>query len=149
MQAVAPEREVTLTADGPMPVLADSEQLLQVIANLTRNAVIHTPPDTAIEITLRREGASAVLEVRDHGPGLPADAGDRVFERFWRTEGGRSRGRGGSGLGLAIVKAIVQAHHGEVHAGNAPGGGAVFRVTLPTTESGHQPGRPEEPAARA
>ncbi|HWF50190.1 MAG TPA: HAMP domain-containing sensor histidine kinase [Solirubrobacteraceae bacterium] len=149
MRAVAPEREVTLTAEDPMPVLADAEQLRQLLANLTRNAVIHTPPATAIEITLRREGASAVLEVRDHGPGLPADAGDRVFERFWRTEGGRSRGRGGSGLGLAIVKAIVQAHHGEVHAGNAPGGGAVFRVTLPIMESGHQPGRPEEPAARA
>jgi two-component system OmpR family sensor kinase len=54
-----------------------------------------------------------------------------VFERFWRSEGGRSRGRGGAGLGLAIVKAIVEAHHGEIHAYNASDGGAVFRVSLP------------------
>jgi two-component system, OmpR family, sensor kinase len=130
-RAIAPQREIRLTTDGQVRVPADPEQLRQVLANLTRNAVLHTPAETAIEVSVRPEGNRAVLEVRDHGPGLPADAGDRVFDRFWRTEGGRSRGPGGSGLGLAIVKAIVQAHHGEVHAGNAPDGGAVFRVTLP------------------
>jgi two-component system OmpR family sensor kinase len=115
-------------------VLGDPDQLRQVLANLTRNALIHTPPDSAIELATWRERDRAVLEVRDHGPGIPADAGDRVFERFWRTEGGRRRGRGGAGLGLAIVKAIVQAHHGEVHARNASDTGAVFRVTLPIAE---------------
>jgi two-component system OmpR family sensor kinase len=147
-RAVAPEREVRLTGHDEVRVLADPEQLRQVLGNLTQNAVIHTPAETAIEISLRREGDRAVLEVRDHGPGLPADTGDRLFDRFWRTEGGRSRGRGGSGLGLAIVKAIVQAHHGEVHAGNAPGGGAVFRVTLPIAQPAGHAARPEEPAAR-
>jgi two-component system OmpR family sensor kinase len=130
-------------------VLADSEQLRQVLANLTRNAVIHTPTGTAIEVTVRADGERAVLEVRDHGPGLPTDAGDHVFERFWRTDGGRSRGRGGAGLGLAIVKAIVQAHHGEVHAGNATDGGAVFTVTLPIVQAAKRAGLPEEPATRA
>jgi two-component system OmpR family sensor kinase len=72
-----------------------------------------------------------------------------MFDRFWRTEGGRSRGRDGSGLGLAIVKAIAQAHHGEVDAGNAPGGGAMFRVTLPILQAAPPTGIPEEPAARA
>jgi two-component system OmpR family sensor kinase len=102
-----------------------------VLANLSRNALIHTPPESPIELAVWRERDLAVLEVRDHGPGLPDDAGDRVFERFWRTERGRRRGRGGAGLGLAIVRAIVHAHHGEVHARNAPDGGAVFRVTMP------------------
>jgi two-component system OmpR family sensor kinase len=148
-RAVAPERDVRLTADGPLQVLGDPAQLRQVLANLTRNALIHTPAEAAIEIGLRREGDRAVLEVRDHGPGLPTDAGDRVFERFWRTEGGRSRGRGGAGLGLAIVKAIVHAHHGEVHAGNAPDGGALFRVTLPVMHSARPAGMPQEPATRA
>ena len=74
-----------------------------------------------------------MIEVRDHGPGLPPDAGDHMFERFWRPEGGRSRGRGGAGLGLAIVKAIADGHGGEVHAHNADDGGAVFRVMLPVT----------------
>ena len=124
-------------------------ELRQVLSNLARNAVIHTPPQTAIEISVAREGAQAVLEVRDHGPGLPADAGDRVFERFWRTEGGRSRGRAGAGLGLAIVKAIVEAHHGEIHAYNAAEGGAVFRVTLPIMPTARRAELPEEPAARA
>jgi two-component system, OmpR family, sensor kinase len=148
-RAVAPDRDVRLTADGAAWVLADSEQLRQVLANLTRNAVIHTPTGTAIEVTVRADGERAVLEVRDHGPGLPADAGDHVFERFWRTEGGRSRGRGGAGLGLAIVKAIVQAHHGGVHAGNATDGGAVFTVTLPIVQAAKRAGLPEEPATRA
>jgi two-component system OmpR family sensor kinase len=146
-RAVAPQRELRLTTNSAVRVLADPEQLRQVLANLTRNAVIHTPAETAIEISVRREGDQVVLEVRDHGPGLPADAGDRVFDRFWRTERGRSRGPGGSGLGLAIVKAIVQAHHGEVHAANAPAGGAVFRVTLPIMHAAPDTGTREGPEA--
>jgi two-component system, OmpR family, sensor kinase len=72
------------------------------------------------------------VEVRDHGPGLPPGADPRaIFERFWRAEGGRERGRGGAGLGLAIVAAIVAAHDGTVSASNAPGGGAAFTVELP------------------
>jgi two-component system OmpR family sensor kinase len=147
--AVAPRREVRLTADDEVRVLADPEQLRQVLANLTRNAVVHTPAEAAIEINVRRDGDLGVLEVRDHGPGLPDDAGEHVFDRFWRTEGGRSRGRGGSGLGLAIVKAIVLAHHGEVHAANAPDGGAVFTVTLPIMQAAEQAGTPAKPTAGA
>jgi two-component system, OmpR family, sensor kinase len=130
-QAAAPDREIVLRGSAPVRVLADPEQLRQVVSNLTRNAVLHTPPGTAIEITVDREGDRALLEVRDHGPGLPPGSGDRLFERFWRTEGGRTRGRGGAGLGLAIAKAIVETHHGQIDAYNAPDGGAVFRVRLP------------------
>jgi two-component system OmpR family sensor kinase len=71
------------------------------------------------------------LEVRDHGPGLPTKDADDLFERFWRAEGGRERGRSGAGLGLAIVAAIVGAHRGRVSAADAEGGGAAFVVTLP------------------
>ncbi len=148
-RAIAPDREIRVSAQDAVQVLADPEQLRQVVANLTRNAVIHTPPGTPIEISVRHDGDRAVLEVRDHGPGLPADAGDHVFDRFWRTEGGRSRGPGGSGLGLAIVKPIVQAHHGEVRACNAPDGGAIFRVTLPAPAPAVHVAMPEKPAARA
>jgi two-component system, OmpR family, sensor kinase len=146
-RAVAPQRELRLTTNGAVRVLADPEQLRQVLANLTRNAVIHTPAQTAIEIDVRRDGDRAVLEVRDHGPGLPADSGDRVFDRFWRAEGGRSRGPGGSGLGLAIVKAIVQAHDGEVHSGNAADGGAVFTVTLPIMQAADRTEAPTGPTS--
>jgi two-component system OmpR family sensor kinase len=133
-RVIAPERDVRLQAVPRAIVLGDPDQLRQLLANLTRNAVIHTAAGTAIELGLRVEGAGAVLEVRDYGPGLPADAGEQLFDRFWRTEGGRSRGRGGAGLGLAIVQAIATAHGGSVRAENAAGGGARFAVTLPLSQ---------------
>jgi two-component system OmpR family sensor kinase len=130
-RVLAPERPVKLAEGEPVTVVGDPDQLRRLLANLTRNAVIHTPAGTAIEVAAQREGSSAVLEVRDHGPGIPDGAAERLFERFWRTEGGRRRGRGGAGLGLAIVQAVARAHGGSACAENAPGGGAVFRVTLP------------------
>jgi two-component system OmpR family sensor kinase len=71
------------------------------------------------------------LVVRDHGDGLPPGDPKRLFQRFWRAEGGRTRGRGGAGLGLAIVNEIVTAHGGSVDAANADDGGARFTVRLP------------------
>jgi signal transduction histidine kinase len=79
---------------------------------------------------VRREGDSAVLEVADRGPGVPADLRERVFERFARGRNDAARA-GGSGLGLAIVKAVADAHGGRVELLAAPGGGARFVVTLP------------------
>jgi len=92
---------------------------------------VHTPPGTTIEVTVSREDAGARLDVRDHGPGLPTGETSALFERFWRSEGGRTRGKGSAGLGLAIVAGIVAAHGGRVRAENAGGGGARFTVWLP------------------
>jgi len=128
--AVAPDRAITLAADGSCVVSGDAHQLRQLLGNLLRNAVVHTPAGTPVEVRLS-SGAEVRLEVRDHGPGLPGDDPSALFERFWRAEGGRERGRAGAGLGLAIVAAIVDAHGGRVSAANAPGGGAVFSVVLP------------------
>jgi len=130
-RAVAPGRSVTVDAPDPVTVLGDPDQLRQLLANLTRNAVIHTPERTPIELSVTRGDGVATLTVRDHGPGLPPDAGDRLFDRFWRTQAGRSRGPGGAGLGLAIVRAVAGAHGGAVHGENAAGGGARFTVRLP------------------
>ena len=128
--AVAPSRSVSLDVDGVGLVKGDAHALRQVLGNLVRNALVHT--DAAVEVSVRRAGPSVVLVVRDHGPGLPAGAeGSELFERFWRAEAGRERGKGGAGLGLAIVAAIVAAHGGTVSAANAPGGGAAFTVSLP------------------
>jgi two-component system OmpR family sensor kinase len=96
-----------------------------------RNALVHTPAGTPIELSVTTGGADVVLEVRDHGPGLPTDDTDALFERFWRADPGRERGRAGAGLGLSIVAAIVDAHGGSVRATNAPGGGAAFTIRLP------------------
>jgi two-component system OmpR family sensor kinase len=130
-RATAPDRSITLEHDGSTVVMGDAHQLRQVLANLLRNALVHTPAGTPIRISVAATGADVRLEVRDHGPGLPTDDPDSLFERFWRAEGGRERGRSGAGLGLAIVAAIVAAHDGRVSAGNAEGGGAAFVVTLP------------------
>jgi two-component system OmpR family sensor kinase len=130
-RATAPDREIALHAE-PAPVLGDAHQLRQVLANLLRNALVHTPAGTPVDVTVSAAaGGGARLEVRDHGPGLPTDAPDELFERFWRAEGGRERGRAGAGLGLAIVAGIVDAHGGRVSAANADGGGATFAVALP------------------
>jgi two-component system OmpR family sensor kinase len=133
-RATAPDREVTLRADGPALVSGDPDQLRQVLANLVRNALVHTPAGTPVEIAVQAAGPSVRLEVRDHGPGLPEDETDAIFERFWRAEAGRERGRAGAGLGLAIVAGIVDAHGGAVAARNAEGGGAAFTVTLPAID---------------
>jgi len=130
-RAIAPDREIDVTADGPVVLEADAHQLRQVLGNLLRNALVHTPAGTPVEVAVGREDGAARLEVRDHGPGLPTDDAGVLFERFWRAEGGRERGKGGAGLGLAIVAGIVAAHEGRVEAGNAPGGGARFVVHLP------------------
>jgi two-component system OmpR family sensor kinase len=131
-RAVAPDRAIELDAGEVPVVLGDRDQLRQVIANLMRNALMHTPAGTAIEVrVVGSEDGDALLEVRDHGPGLPPGDPAELFERFWRSRPGRERGPGGAGLGLAIVAAIVDAHGGSVAASDAVGGGASFTIRLP------------------
>jgi two-component system OmpR family sensor kinase len=129
--AMAPRRRIRLTTGGPIEVLGDADGLSRALANLLSNALIHTPAGAPVEVTVGRDGSETVIEVSDHGPGLPAGAEAQVFERFWRPDGGRTHGTGGSGLGLSIVREIVRAHDGSVRAANREGGGAVFTVRLP------------------
>lgn len=130
-RAIAPDRTIGVEANGSAVLSADAHQLRQVLGNLLRNALVHTPAGTPIDVAVGRDGGTVRLEVRDHGPGLPTDDTGVLFERFWRAEAGRERGKGGAGLGLAIVAGIVAAHEGRVEAGNAPDGGARFVVHLP------------------
>jgi len=127
----APERPIGLDAPGPAVVSGDPHQLRQVLANLMRNALVHTPAQTPIEVSVAQDRDTVTVSVRDHGAGLPAASPKRLFDRFWRAEGGRERGKAGAGLGLAIVDGVVEAHHGQISAANAPGGGAQFSVRLP------------------
>ncbi len=91
-RATAPDREITLDAPVVPTVLGDTDQLRQVLANLIRNALVHTPPGTPIDVTVRDRDDAVELVVRDHGRGLPDGDPARLFERFWRAEGGRERG---------------------------------------------------------
>ena len=138
-RASAPERPIEAVVDDDVVVAGDPDQLRQVLLNLVRNALVHTPEGTPIEVRLHDDGGDAVVEVADRGPGLPEGDPSVVFGRFWRGEGpGRERGRAGAGLGLAIVQGIVVAHGGTVAAARRPGGGAVFCVRLPgLSAAGH------------
>jgi two-component system OmpR family sensor kinase len=149
-RAIAPDRDISLGGDESVTVLGDQSQLRQVLGNLVRNALMHTPGGTPIELSVGRDAAGdAVLEVRDHGHGLPTDDTDALFERFWRADPGRERGRGGAGLGLSIVAAIVDAHGGRVRATNAPGGGASFTISLPASGADSAAAPPAPAAAPA
>jgi two-component system OmpR family sensor kinase len=134
-RATAPERAIEVDAAAPALVHADADGLRQVVGNLMRNALVHTPAGTPVDVGVHADGPWVELSVRDRGPGLPTEDPDALFERFWRTEGGRERGRAGAGLGLAIVAGIVHAHGGSVTAANAPDGGAHFVVRLPAAHS--------------
>src|SRR5205085_2882973 len=114
----------------------DDMRLRQVVGNLVRNALVHTPAGTPVEIGLASDDGHAVLKVADHGPGLQPGTGTHVFEPFYRGDPGRSRDQGGAGLGLSIVAAVVNAHAGEVRVDKTPGGGATFVVSLPLLQDG-------------
>jgi two-component system OmpR family sensor kinase len=130
-RATAPERTIELDAPSQALVRGDQLQLRQVFSNLLRNALVHTPAGTPVQVSVARAGDALRVIVRDHGAGISAETRERLFERFWRKEGGRERGRAGAGLGLAIVQGVVSAHHGTILAEDAPGGGAQFVLELP------------------
>jgi two-component system, OmpR family, sensor kinase len=126
------EFEATAARDfrlGPAPdgtVHADRDRLGQVVGNLLANAVAHTEPGGAIELSAGARGGRALVAVDDDGPGIPPAERERVFERHHR--GGEG---GGSGLGLAIARAIVEAHGGRIWAEDSPLGGARVAFELP------------------
>jgi len=102
-----------------------------LLVNLLDNATKHTPAGTPIDLSARREGASAIIEVADRGPGIPAGSEKLVFERFFRAAAGTAAG---VGLGLAVCRGITVAHGGTIEALPRDGGGTVFRVALPDGE---------------
>lgn len=138
------DHQVSMTGDATAPawVEGDAEALRRVVVNLVRNAVVHTPAGTSVEVSVSNDTSSdgdrrgdVLLHVRDDGPGMAPDVAARVFERFYRPEPGRTRGAAGSGLGLAIVDDIVRLHAGEVSVATAVGEGADFIARLPAAPS--------------
>jgi signal transduction histidine kinase len=139
-QAVARKIDLHL-ASSPLPAASqilnlDPQRIEQVLSNLLSNALRYTPDAGRIIVhiaphTLALGGVE--IAVQDSGPGIPPDALQQVFERFYRADRGRSRLEGGSGLGLAIARQLAEAHGGSLTAANNPEGGAVFTLTLPKT----------------
>ena len=130
-RVVAPQRQINLSANGAVIVTGDDTRLRQVLGNLVRNALVHTPQLTPIEVAVATDESVGRVSVADHGPGLAADDVDKIFEPFYRADPSRSRDRGGAGLGLSIVSAVVTAHGGQVKVRQTEGGGATFEVELP------------------
>ncbi len=128
-----------LPAGDDTTVEGSADDLHRLVLNLVENAMIHTPAGTPVVVSVRREGATVVVEVADRGPGVPLERRDRIFERFARDAGDRTPVPG-SGLGLAIVRAVAEAHGGTVEAGEAEGGGALFRIVLPAAAALRSPG---------
>ena len=129
--AADPHRPIDAIVQRPIVVLGAEPRLRQVVDNLLTNARVHTPAETPIHIRLGSEDAEAALEVDDEGPGVPVDEAERIFERFYRTDGSRASSQSGAGLGLAIVHSLVEAHRGTVAYRPRPGGGSIFRVVFP------------------
>ncbi len=109
----------------------DSSGFRQVFTNLLVNASKFSNPEDQIEIALGSNDGRIIIEVRDHGDGVPKALREKIFERFYRADNSRNRETGGSGLGLSIVKTIVTRHGGDIKALETPGGGATFKITLP------------------
>jgi heavy metal sensor kinase len=103
--------------------------LFRLLFNLAENAIKYTPSGGTIEVMIEKKNGSAVVQVKDNGPGIARDAQEHIFERFYR--GDAAREGSGTGLGLALVRSIVQLHHGRIELFSAVGEGSCFRVTLP------------------
>jgi|HubBroStandDraft_6_1064221.scaffolds.fasta_scaffold20348_2 signal transduction histidine kinase len=111
-------------ADRPVIVSGNAYAIDDAIRNLIENAVAHTPPRSEVTISTRADGS---IDVSDHGPGVPQEDRERIFERFWR---GKAAPAHGAGLGLAIVAEIMKAHGGNVEVTAGPHGGAVFTLVF-------------------
>jgi signal transduction histidine kinase len=139
---------VDVQPGAPLVVEAPGDELHRLVLNLIQNALVHTPPGTAVDVRARREGAHVVIEVSDEGPGIPPELREHIFDRFVRGSGDRGASHGsGSGLGLSIVRAVAQSLGGNVEVGEGDAGGARFTVRIPAAGTDPESVPPPPPAA--
>ncbi len=128
------EIHVTVAQDTP-PVEFDYLHMDQVLTNVIENAVRYTPPETPIDIEVRKQAKEILISIADRGPGIPRADLERVFDKFYRVKpsGRQSIYPTGSGLGLAVCKGLIEAQGGRIWADARAGGGTIFYITLPLT----------------
>jgi len=135
LRPLAAARRVTLEVKiNPTVVRGDPTNLARVAMNLISNAIYYNIPEGRVDVELKSDKESAVLVVQDTGRGIPVEAQEQLFNRFFRADTSRARASGGHGLGLAITKAIVEAHGGTIDFTSNEKQGTMFRVTLPPCE---------------
>jgi two-component system phosphate regulon sensor histidine kinase PhoR len=122
---------ITVTCPDTLRTTFNAPLLEQALVNLIDNAVKFSPANSTVRMEAQETGAEIVIRVMDQGCGIPPEHLDRIFERFYRVDAGRSRKVGGTGLGLAIVKHIAQAHKGRVTVESTPAAGSTFSIIIP------------------
>jgi len=125
--------QLSLTEDTPILILEDD--LYQIVFNLIENGIKYNIPDGTLSISLCCQNDNAILTISDTGVGIPENALNHIFERFYRVDKARSRASGGSGLGLAIVRAIVLRNRGEITVESTFGKGTTFTVSFPAFDT--------------
>jgi len=133
LRVLAEEKQQSLALDAPAPVgvRCDATLVRQALTNLVHNAIKYTPARGSIRVAVSPTSAGgAALEVRDDGPGIAARHRERIFERFYRVDAGRSRDEGGVGLGLAIARRAVEANGGRIELESEEGKGSIFKIVL-------------------
>ena len=137
LSPVAREANITLRLllEDDCPVLILEDDLYQIIFNLIENGIKYNQPGGTLTVQLSKADDNAILTVTDTGVGIPEDAIEHIFERFYRVDKARSRASGGSGLGLAIVRSIVERNRGEIAVKSTMGQGTTFTVTFPAFET--------------
>jgi two-component system phosphate regulon sensor histidine kinase PhoR len=130
-KATAKNISLEVTCPDTLRANFNSPLLEQALVNLLDNAIKFSPANSSVRVEAEIAGSEIVIRVMDQGGGIPPEHLDRIFERFYRVDAGRSRKVGGTGLGLAIVKHIAQAHGGRVTVSSTPGGGSTFSIIIP------------------
>ena len=130
VEAQAAGCSIDVSAPVETNLQGNAELLRRAIENVLRNAIRYAPPESTIEMRLKREGNWARITVRDYGPGIPEKLRERIFDPFFRADASRDERTGGLGLGLAIARRAVRVHHGNITATNASPG-SLLTITLP------------------
>ncbi|MBP3371691.1 MAG: HAMP domain-containing histidine kinase [Clostridia bacterium] len=130
---LAKTKDIIMEADinAECVVSGDDMRLFQMVTNLTDNAIKYTPEGGTVHVYLDMQDDEAILRVKDSGIGIPADALEHIFDRFYRVDRARARDAGGNGLGLSIVYQIIQMHQGTIDVQSVENAGTTFTVRLP------------------
>ena len=131
LEGKARERQVTLSACGDGSIRADQERIREMVINLVDNAVKYNRPGGRVDVSVRQMDGKVILTVADTGIGIPLEHQERVFERFYRVDKGRSRKSGGTGLGLSIVRHTAEHYGGVVALESEEQVGTRITVTFP------------------